>query len=67
MTNGSEEDTKARLESMFDLEINELEEDEEEITVHVDEDKIGRAIGFRGFTVRAAEEALGKKVEIAKE
>lgn len=67
MAKGSETDTKEKLENMLDLEINDIEEDEEEIRVHVDEDKIGRAIGFRGFTVRAAEEALGKKVEIAKE
>ncbi|MFB6076027.1 MAG: transcription elongation factor NusA [Candidatus Aenigmatarchaeota archaeon] len=67
MAKDSKEDIKKRLESMLDLEINKIEEDEEEIRVNVDEDKIGRAIGFRGFTVRAAEEALGKKVEIVKE
>lgn len=67
MAKGNEEDIKKRLESMLDLKINKIEEDEGEIRVHVDEDKIGRAIGFRGFTVRAAEEALGKKVEVVKE
>lgn len=69
MSESSEQgsDLKSKLEKMLKTEIEEIDEEQEVIKIHVPEDKIGRAIGFRGSNIRAAEEVIGKKIEVVKE
>lgn len=58
---------KERLEKMLDTEIKEVKEEDEKVVIDLDEEKIGKAIGFQGSNVRAAEKVLGKEIEVLKE
>ena len=57
---------KDKLEKMLNIEIDKVEENDK-IKIYVNRGKIGKAIGFAGANVRAAEKILGKEIEIVKE
>lgn len=61
------EELKSKLEKMLDIEIDEVKEEGDKVQIDIDEDKIGKAIGFQGSNIRAAEKALGKEIEVLKE
>jgi len=58
---------KAKLEKMLNLPVTSVEEGDDVIKVHVNEKNIGKAIGYAGANVRAAEKILGKRIEIVKD
>lgn len=56
--------SKEKIEKMLDTEVDKVEEEEDSIKVHIPKDKVGKAIGYEGSNVKAAEFALDKKIEI---
>lgn len=59
---------KERLEKMLDVDINSVEEeDDDTIMLDLEEEDIGKAIGFEGSNIRAAEKVLDKSIEVKKE
>lgn len=61
------EDLKKRLEKMLDVDINSAEEEDDTILLDLEEEDIGKAIGFEGSNIRAAEKVIGKSIEVKKE
>ncbi|MDI3474831.1 MAG: hypothetical protein PWQ79_1647 [Thermococcaceae archaeon] len=55
---------KERLEKMLNVEILEIEETEDKVTVYVPADKVRIAVGSGGAAVKAAELVIGKKIEV---
>ena len=55
---------KERLEKMLNVEILEIEEGEDRVTVYVPADKVRIAVGSGGAAVKAAELVIGKKIEV---
>ncbi len=57
-------ETIEKLKQMLGVPIENVEEQEEEITIHVPKAQVARAIGSNGSVVRAAELILKKKLTI---
>lgn len=53
-----------KLKKMLDVEIDQVEEDGDKITVYVPEGQAAKAIGSGGAVVRSVELALDKELEI---
>jgi len=57
-------DVKEKLESMLNIVVEKVEEEEEKLVVFVKQSNVGRAIGPSGSVVRTAELILGRAIEV---
>lgn len=59
-----DQQTMEKLKLMIAVPIEKVEEEGDSLILHIQKDKVARAIGSKGSVVRAAEMVLGKKITI---
>ncbi|MEM2192715.1 MAG: hypothetical protein QW179_04090 [Candidatus Hadarchaeales archaeon] len=59
-----DQQTMEKLKLMIGVPIEKVDEEGGTLILHIQKDKVAKAIGSRGSVVRAAEMVLGKKITI---